>query len=47
MPSVEWWYRLASEPYNNEWWSPAVTYLNGDPPEGPYERDVDEAVPEC
>lgn len=47
MESVEWWYRLASEPYNNEWWSPAVTFLNGDPVEGPYEHDVDEAVPEC
>lgn len=47
MLSVTWWYRLASPPYNNEWWSPAVTFLNGDKPEGPYEHDVDEAVPVC
>jgi hypothetical protein len=47
MQSVTWWYRLASPPYNDQWWSPAVTFLNGDDPNGPYNHDVDESVPAC
>jgi hypothetical protein len=49
-PSVSpdgYWYRIASPPFNNEWWSPANTFLNGDKVDGPTEHNTDFAVPDC
>jgi hypothetical protein len=46
--SVKWWYRIASSPWDNAWWAPANTFLNGDPLEGPYPHyEYDPAVPDC
>ncbi len=42
-----YWYRIASPPWNNEYYSPAITFLNGDPVEGPYTHNVDREVPTC
>lgn len=51
MPSIGpkgYWYRIASPPWNNHYYAPANSFLNGDPPQGPYTgRDIDEAVPDC
>jgi hypothetical protein len=50
IPSVNpdgYWYRIASAPWNNAYYSPANTFLNGDPPGGPYSRNTDWAVPNC
>jgi len=38
-----YWYRIASPPSNNQYYSPANSFLNGDPIKGL----VDEAVPDC
>jgi len=42
-----YWYRIASAPWNNEWYAIANTFLNGDQPGGPTEHNTDFAVPDC
>lgn len=43
-----YWYRIASPPWNNHYYAPANSFLNGDPPHGPYTgKDIDPAVPDC
>jgi hypothetical protein len=42
-----YWYRIAGSPWNNGYYSPANTFLNGDPPHGPYSHNTDFAVPNC
>jgi len=42
-----YWYRIASGPWNNAYYSPANTFMNGDPWSGPYSRNTDFAVPNC
>jgi hypothetical protein len=48
-PSVQdgWWYLLASSPWNRQYYSPASSYLNGDPPGGPYLTIVNNGIPVC
>ncbi len=47
-PSVGlYWYRIVNPPWDNQYYSPANAFLNGDPAEGPYKHVVDEAVPDC
>lgn len=42
-----YWYRIASPPWNDQYYSPANSWLNTDPPAGPYTSVVDAAVPYC
>lgn len=42
-----YWYRIASSPWNNSYYAAANTFLNGDPPGGPYSRNTDWNVPNC
>lgn len=42
-----YWYRIASSPWNNEYYSPANTFYNGDPVKGPYTHNTDFGVPDC
>jgi hypothetical protein len=42
-----YWYRIAGSPWNNNWYSPANTFLNGDPMNGPYSHWTDFRVPDC
>lgn len=42
-----YWYRIASMPWNNSYYAVANTFLNGDPPNGPYTHNTDFAVPNC
>ena len=42
-----YWYRIQSGPWNNRYYAPANTFLNGDPPDGPYSHNTDFAVPNC
>jgi len=42
-----YWYRIASSPWNNRYYAPANTFMNGDPWNGPYRHDTDLAVPDC
>ncbi len=42
-----WWYRIASAPWNGQYYTVANSYLNGDPPEGPHLTEVDSGVPVC
>jgi hypothetical protein len=42
-----YWYRIATSPWNNAYYAPANNFLNGDPPQGPYSRNTDWAVPNC
>jgi hypothetical protein len=42
-----YWYRIASSPWNNQYYSPANTFLDGDPPGGPYTHNTDFSVPDC
>lgn len=42
-----YWYRIASAPWNNAYYSPANTFMNGDPYGGPYTHNTDFAVPNC
>lgn len=42
-----YWYRIASSPWNNSYYSPANTFFNGDPVGGPYSRNTDFSVPDC
>jgi hypothetical protein len=48
-PSTQpgWWYLVASSPWNRQYYTVANSYLNGDPPEGPYRTSVDSRVPVC
>ena len=43
----DWWYVVASQPWDGHFYTPAIFYLNGDPPEGPYVTDVNSRVPVC
>jgi hypothetical protein len=50
IPSVNpdgYWYRIASSPWNNAYYSPANTFYNGDPPTGPFTHPTDWNVPNC
>jgi surface antigen len=42
-----WWYRVASSPWNDAYYSPANTFMNGDPWNGPYTHPTDLAVRVC
>jgi hypothetical protein len=42
-----YWYRIASSPWNNAYYATANTFLNGDPPNGPYSHNTDLSVPVC
>jgi hypothetical protein len=42
-----YWYRIASSPWNNAYYAPANTFMNGDPPGGPYTHNTDFAVQDC
>jgi hypothetical protein len=42
-----YWYRIASSPWSNSYYSPANTFMNGDPYGGPYTHNTDFAVPDC
>lgn len=42
-----YWYRIAAAPWNNQYYAPAITFLNGDPVDGPYEHNFDEQVSDC
>lgn len=42
-----YWYRIAGAPWNNAYYSPANTFMNGDPYGGPYTHNTDFAVPNC
>jgi hypothetical protein len=42
-----YWYRIASSPWNNGYYSPANTFMNGDPYGGPYTHNTDFSVPNC
>jgi hypothetical protein len=42
-----YWYRIASSPWNDAYYSPANTFMNGDPWNGPYTHNTDFNVPDC
>jgi hypothetical protein len=42
-----YWYRIADSPWNNQYYSPANTFMNGDPWGGPYTHNTDFNVPNC
>jgi hypothetical protein len=42
-----YWYRIASSPWNNAYYSTANTFMNGDPYGGPYTHNTDFSVPLC
>lgn len=42
-----YWYRIASSPWNNQYYATANSFWNGDPPGGPYTHSYDAAVPNC
>jgi streptogrisin D len=42
-----YWYRIASAPWNNAYYSPANTFMNGDPYGGPYTHNTDFNVANC
>ena len=42
-----YWYRIASKPWSNRYYAAANTFLNGDPPGGPYRHAVDRRIPNC
>jgi hypothetical protein len=46
MPSVTYWYLVQTAPWN-EYYAPADSFLNGDPPQGPYNHDLDTTVRDC
>jgi hypothetical protein len=41
------WYRIASQPWDDQYYAAANTFMNGDPWDGPYEHNTDWAVPDC
>ena len=42
-----YWYRIATAPWNGIYYSPANTFMNGDPWGGPYSHPTDWSVPNC
>src|SRR4051794_31352965 len=42
-----YWYRIASSPWNDQYYAVANTFMNGDPWGGPYTHNTDFAVPTC
>lgn len=42
-----YWYRIASAPWNNEYYAVANTFMNGDVIGGPVEHNTDFTVPDC
>ena len=42
-----YWYRLASDPWNDAYYAPANVFMNGDPWNGPYTHNTDFSVPDC
>ena len=42
-----YWYRIASSPWNNAYYTVANTFMNGDPWGGPYTHNTDFNVPDC
>jgi hypothetical protein len=42
-----YWYRIASSPWNDQYYAPANTFMNADPWDGPYTHDTDLSVPDC
>ncbi len=36
-----YWYRIASSPWNDQYYAPANTFMNGDPWGGPYTHNTD------
>jgi GDSL-like Lipase/Acylhydrolase family len=42
-----YWYRVASSPWNNQYYAPANTFMNGDAVGGPFTHNTDFAVPDC
>ena len=42
-----YWYRIASSPWNDGYYAPANTFMNGDPWTGPYAHNTDIGVPDC
>ncbi len=42
-----YWYRIANSPWNNQYYAPANTFMNGDPWGGPYTHNTDFSVPDC
>jgi transcriptional regulator with XRE-family HTH domain len=50
IPSVTpdgYWYLVASPPWNRHYYVAANTFLNGDPPAGPYTHNTDSQVRTC
>jgi surface antigen len=42
-----WWYRIQSAPWSDAYYSPANTFMNGDPWTGPYTHNTDWSVAVC
>jgi hypothetical protein len=42
-----YWYLIASAPWNDSYYAPANTFINGDPWDGPYSHNTDFNVPDC
>ena len=42
-----YWYRIASSPWNNQYYAAANTFMNGDPWNGPFTHNTDYNVPDC
>jgi RHS repeat-associated protein len=42
-----YWYKIANGPWNNQYYAPANTFMNGDPWGGPYSHNTDSSVPDC
>lgn len=42
-----YWYRIASAPWDDAYYSPANTFMNGDPYGGPYTHNTDFNIPDC
>jgi len=42
-----YWYRISSFPWDNHYYAVANTFLNGDPPSGPYTHNTDFKIPDC
>jgi hypothetical protein len=42
-----YWYRIKSPPWSDRYYAIANTFLNGDPPDGPYTRNTDFRIPDC
>ena len=42
-----YWYRIATAPWSDQYYSPANTFYNGDPVNGPYTHNTDFSVPDC